>query len=127
MRVKLTPAFAAKAKADPGAERTIYWDPTLAGFGLVVTASGARSFVVQYRAGRRSRRMAIKGVLTLDQARKKRRSISAMLLREAIRSPSVARKRRAEKTPSEASRKNISSVRARGCARWTSAAGHSRS
>jgi integrase len=70
LRVKLTPAFVAKAKADPGAERTIYWDLTLAGFGIMVTASGARSFVVQYRAGRRSRRMAIKGVLTLDQARK---------------------------------------------------------
>jgi integrase len=73
--VKLTPSFVATAKAKAGAERTIYWDPTLAGFGLVVMASGARSFVVQYRAGRRSRRMAIKNVLTLDKARKQAKKL----------------------------------------------------
>jgi integrase len=36
----------------------------------MVTAAGHKSFVVQYRAGPRSRRMTLKAGLTLDQARK---------------------------------------------------------
>ena len=54
MRSKLTPAFAASARATPGSGRTTYWDAGMAGFGLMVTANGHRSYVVQYRAaGRR--------------------------------------------------------------------------
>jgi integrase len=41
------------------------------GFGLAVTASGHRSYVVQYRAGKISRRMTIDGVLPLAEARKR--------------------------------------------------------
>jgi hypothetical protein len=54
MKTKLTPAFVKDAAASPGAERTMYWDQSLPGFGLMVTAKGAKSYVVQYRAGRRS-------------------------------------------------------------------------
>jgi Arm DNA-binding domain/Phage integrase central domain len=71
MRTKLTPAFCQKAPAEQGAERSVYWDVDMPGFGLVVTASGHRSFVVQYRAGGRSRRMKIAGVLGLSGARKR--------------------------------------------------------
>jgi integrase len=71
MRTKLTPAFCQKARAQEGAERTLYWDADMPGFGLVVTSTGHRSFVVQYRAGRRSRRMTIDGVLGLSAARKR--------------------------------------------------------
>ena len=60
-RRKLTQAWVARATALPGAERTIYWDETLESFGLMVTASGARSFVVQYRANGVSRRYTVKG------------------------------------------------------------------
>jgi hypothetical protein len=66
MRKKLTPAFCQKATAEPGAERTIYWDETLSGFGLCVTATGHRSFVVQYRTNGRSRRMVLDNVLGLE-------------------------------------------------------------
>ena len=48
MRTKLTSMFVEKAKAQPGAERTVYWDQELPGFGLMVTPKGRRSFVVQY-------------------------------------------------------------------------------
>jgi Arm DNA-binding domain len=75
MRLKLSPAFVARAKAEPGQDRTLFWDTTLPGFGLQVTAAGARSFVCQYRAGRRSRRLAIKANLKLGEARKEARAI----------------------------------------------------
>src|SRR5437762_2491825 len=75
MRIKLTPAFVAAASAESGAERTIFWDDDLPGFGLMVTANGARSFVVQYRANGDSRRMAIKATLRLGEARKEARAI----------------------------------------------------
>jgi integrase len=57
---KLTQDFVNSAKAEKGAERTVYWDERKPGFGLMVTSKGAKSFVVQYRAAGRSRRMALK-------------------------------------------------------------------
>jgi integrase len=75
VRSKLSPAFVASAKAEPGAERSIFWDSDLPGFGLQVTAAGHKSFVCQYRAGKRSRRVAIKATLKLGEARKEARAI----------------------------------------------------
>jgi integrase len=69
VKVKLTPAFVMRAKAEPGKERTIYWDTAMPSFGLVVTAQSAKSYVVQYRAGRLSRRMKLKNVQSLAAAR----------------------------------------------------------
>jgi integrase len=70
MRKKLTAAFCQKATAEPGRDRTYYWDTTKPGFGLMVTASGHRSFVVQYRTARRSSpRMKIKAT-SLDVAKR---------------------------------------------------------
>ena len=65
MRHKLTPAFVQKAKADPDKDRTIYWDTAIPGFGLMVTAGGHKSYVVQYRAAGTSRR------IHSDQARRR--------------------------------------------------------
>jgi hypothetical protein len=56
-------------------DRTIYWDTGLPGFGLVVTQSGHQSYCVQYRNGRRSRRMALKNGLSLAAARREARAI----------------------------------------------------
>src|ERR1700730_18787877 len=74
MKQRLTPAFVLKAKAAPGADRTIYWDD-LAGVGLMVTKRGARSFVVQYRANGDCRRVTLDAVLSLDEARRAARGI----------------------------------------------------
>jgi len=48
------------------------WDNDLPGFGIRVFPSGRKKFVLQYRHGRKSRRMALgqHGAITLDQARK---------------------------------------------------------
>jgi integrase len=75
MRLKLSPAFVDRAEAEPGAERSIYWDDDLPGFGLQVTAAGAKSYVCQYRANGRSRRLAIKTTLKLSEARKEAKAI----------------------------------------------------
>jgi integrase len=71
MKTKLTATFTDKATAEPGAERTVFWDETLPGFGLMVTKGGHRSFVYQYRApGSRSRRMTFPFEMGLEKARK---------------------------------------------------------
>jgi hypothetical protein len=75
MRTKLTPSFVQKARAEPGAGRALFWDKDMPGFGLLVTASGHRSFIVQYRFRGRSRRMTIDGVLGLSAARKRARAL----------------------------------------------------
>jgi Arm DNA-binding domain len=75
MRINLTPAFVVKAAAAHGAERTIYWDQNLRGFGLMVTTAGHKSFVVQYRKGRVSSRMTIRNVLSLSDARREAKGV----------------------------------------------------
>ena len=67
MHAKLTQPFVAKARAQPGAERSLFWDAGMEGFGLMVTAAGHRSYVVQYRADGKSRRYTIKGPLISGQ------------------------------------------------------------
>ena len=47
------------------------WDNSLPGFGVRILPSGRKGYIVQYRAGRRSRRMSLgpSTVLTCEQAR----------------------------------------------------------
>ena len=58
--------------AKPKDNEYFIWDDDLAGFGLRVFPSGKKSYVVQYRQHRRTRRIAIgaHGVFTPDEARK---------------------------------------------------------
>src|SRR5690242_19700036 len=75
MRLNLTPAFVKKANAQAGADRTLFWDARLKGFGLMITATGHKSWVVQYRADGVSRRYTIDGKLSLGKARKRAKQI----------------------------------------------------
>ncbi len=76
MRTKLTKRFI-DALTPPIGTRQIAWDSNLAGFGLRITASGHKGFVVQYRVGGRSRQVTLGdyGVLTLDQARDRAKKV----------------------------------------------------
>src|SRR4051794_34438176 len=96
MRIKLTPAFCQKARAEEGTDRSVYWDADMPGFGLVVTKSGHRSFVVQYRSGGQSRRMKIAGVLGLAGARKHAKSLLGDVARN--RDPLQERRKAAART-----------------------------
>jgi len=58
----------------------LYWDSELSGFGLIITAAGAKSYVVKYPLPNgASRRATIGrfGVLTLEQARSRARVVLA--------------------------------------------------
>ena len=68
---KLTKRVVDAARAVKG--ELFLWDDELPGFGLRVKASGAKSFLVQYRnANGRSRRLTLGryGVLTVEEGRK---------------------------------------------------------
>ncbi|HEX5958401.1 MAG TPA: tyrosine-type recombinase/integrase, partial [Hyphomicrobiaceae bacterium] len=71
--------FVKKAMPAEGAARTTYWDLALKGFGLMVTASDHKSWVVQYRAKGVDRRYTIDGRLTLAKARKKAKSVQGLV------------------------------------------------
>src|SRR5690349_7557949 len=77
MRQRLTQAFANTAQALPGQPRTAFWDVSQPGFGLIVLASGSRSWCVQYRAGGKSRRMSIRFRVPLKEARKQAKALQA--------------------------------------------------
>lgn len=71
-----------------GERDIVYWDEALPGFGVRVKPSGARSYVVQYRARDtgRSRRMTLGAdgpLMTLDQARRQARGVLADAIRGA--------------------------------------------
>jgi integrase len=70
-QVKLNARFADDAKAPKTGDRIIYWDKTMPGFGLMVTANNAKSWVIQYRADGvpNPRRMSINGGLKFAAAK----------------------------------------------------------
>jgi integrase len=92
MKTNLSPAFIARAEAEPGKDRSFWWDTALPGFGLMVTANGHKSFVAQYRVNGRSRRQKISAQLKLGEARKEAKAI---LGKAAKGHDSLAEKRKA--------------------------------
>jgi integrase len=78
---KLTAGFVKAATAEPGKERTVYWDAAMPSFGLMVTSAGHKSWCVQYRSGRVSRRLTINSVLGLEDARRQARTVLGQVAR----------------------------------------------
>jgi integrase len=68
-------------KCPAGKTREFMWDTELSGFGLMVMASGHRSFVIQWRAGGNARRASIGeyGRLTAEEGRAKAKDMLAAI------------------------------------------------
>ena len=64
-----------------GDKDAVYWDRKLQGFGVRVYPSGSKVYLVQTRAGGKSKRVAIgrHGVITSEQARAKATQIIARI------------------------------------------------
>ena len=76
--MKLTKRTVEALEPDLDRDR-IHWDSQLPGFGLRVFPNGRKSYLIQYRMRGRSRRYTLgpHGVLTLEQARQRARSLLA--------------------------------------------------
>jgi integrase len=74
----------------------VIWDGDIPGFGVRVMPSGRKGYLVQYRVGTRSRKLALgpHGVLTVDQARA--RAIQALADVKGGGDPAEVRKERRE-------------------------------
>ncbi len=88
-------------KLGPGDSEYFVWDDALAGFGVRVFPSGRKSYLVQYRAGGRSRRRSVgqHGALTAEEARKEARILLGEVAKggnpaeerqRALRAPTIA-------------------------------------
>jgi integrase len=69
MKRKLTALFVESAKCPPDKDRVYFWDASEPGFGLMVTAKGAKSWVIQYRHDGKAKRVTRKDFPPLAQAR----------------------------------------------------------
>ena len=78
--MKLTTSSAAKLSLPEGRNDIIFWDDGLPGFGMRIRAGGAKTWIVQYRAGlKKIRRQKIGDVtrVKLERARKEAKLILA--------------------------------------------------
>lgn len=97
--MKLTKRTIEALRVPEGGREAFAWDSELPGFGVRVHSSGARSFVIQYRKGQRTRRLSLGpfGRHTVDEARKLARGLlAAASTTDADPSAERAEKRRAE-------------------------------
>ena len=74
---KLTQRTVEAAKCPPGRKDRLLFDSELRGFALRVTAAGSRTFLAQYSTPAGKRRVALGafGVLTVEEARKRAKSV----------------------------------------------------
>lgn len=72
------------------------WDETLAGFGVRVMPSGAKTYQCQYRKGGRTRRVSLgrHGVLTVDEARKLAKELLGQVAKGENPAEEISRNRR---------------------------------
>ncbi len=77
----------------PAAGQSLHWDDELRGFGVRITPSGARSYIVQGRVAGKSRRVTLgaHGRITCDEARRKAKA-ALVALDDGV-DPQVEKKR----------------------------------
>lgn len=73
---KLTAKFVSTVKAKP--DRVEYWDSDLPGFGLRVSAQGARTWILMYRINGRQRRLSLGRLPALSLAAARTKAITAL-------------------------------------------------
>ena len=110
-----------------GDKDAVYWDRKLQGFGVRVYPSGSKVYLVQTRAGGKSKRVAIgrHGVITSEQARAKATQIIARIKAGEDPDPMPRSRRRFPPSPSSpsgissnTSRSGASRGRSRPAAGW---------
>ena len=89
---RFTEQFVAGVVCPPGRKDMLVFDRATRGFGLRVSASGTKTFLVQYNApgGKRRQALGAYGTVTLDKAR---RQAKAILGEAAVGGDPVARRR----------------------------------
>ena len=112
--------------AEVRAREYFIWDEDLPGFGLRVLPSGRKRYIIQYRAGRRSRRISLgpSTVLTCEQARSRAITIIAATKNGEILPPGAmptGGPSRSRSSPSASRRSTSISVSSRAPPRATSA------
>ena len=75
--MNLTAATVANLHLAPGEVDRIWFDAGVPGFGLRARASGARSWIFQYKLGGKTRRMVIGAVSAIKVARARARQRTA--------------------------------------------------
>src|SRR4051812_14666552 len=77
--MRLTRQTVSRLALPPGKSETIVFDETLSGFGVRIRAGGKRTWVVQYRAGEKQRRLTLGTVEAVgpDEARERARKVLA--------------------------------------------------
>ena len=96
---RITKRFVDSLKPPTGKSEVVHWDDDLSCFGVRVRASGAATYIVQYRNAERITRkvrIGIIGRMTPDQARSKARQQLAAVDREEDPANERARRRRAK-------------------------------
>ena len=81
----------------PEAKDYFVWDSQIAGFGVRVMASGAKTYQAQYRKGGRTRRVSLgrHGKITADQARQLAREVMGLVAKGENPAEDLAQHRRA--------------------------------
>jgi hypothetical protein len=69
--MKLTAAAVAGLRLEPGEQDRIWFDDDVPGFGIRMRHTGARSWIYQYKLGRKTRRLVIGHATAIKPARAK--------------------------------------------------------
>lgn len=82
---------------EPAAKDYFVWDSQIAGFGLRVMPSGAKTYQAQYRKGGRTRRVSVgrHGKITVDEARKLAKEIMGQVAKGENPAEDISQHRKA--------------------------------